>query len=311
MMLRTALRLTLLVLPCAIADHATGQTRASDLLQITSPASGSIVNPGQKLLITVTSPAKTGFDQVMVIGELGIMGIGNSLPAQFSFSIPANISCRSYTLTAIGITPSGQEVESPEALIHVERTDAPTSLYTEMPAIEFDNLGEDFPVKISANFSDGTSCDITESSKLVWGSSSTTVARVDAVGMVTALGVGKASISATYGGKFHITIPITVPPQALEPSVSSLNFGGQTVGIASNPQRIFLTNKTYSPMKIFELSTTGDFSEKDNCRSLSPLAAGSPCMINVTFTPTEAGLRTGSVSISQGFNGAMKLSLSG
>jgi hypothetical protein len=109
--------------------------------------------------------------------------------------------------------------------------------------------------------------------------------------MVTALGVGNALISVTDSGNVHITIPTTVLPQALDPSASSLNFGSQTVGIGSNPQQISLTNKIDGPVKILGLNITGDFSEKDNCRSLSPLVAGSKCTINVTFTPTEVGPR--------------------
>jgi hypothetical protein len=59
------------------------------------------------------------------------------------------------------------------------------------------------------------------------------------------------------------------------------------------------------------VGTTGDFSENDTCRSLSPLAAGTSCTINVTFTPTQMGLREGSVSISQDFSGSMTIFLSG
>jgi Bacterial Ig-like domain (group 2) len=312
-MIRVVLKLILLVLPCAVAAQDTGsKPTTGNLLQITSPASGTVVNPGQTLSVTVTSPTNIAFTQVAVFAEpIGISSIASSVPAQFSLSIPKDISCRSYRIMSVGTTLSGQYVSSTEVLIDVERSDSPTSLSTLMPAIEFDNLGETFPVTISASFSDRSSFEVTESSKLVYNSSNPNVATVDATGMVTALGVGKTSITATYGGSLHITIPITVPPQALEPSATSLNFGSQTVGIDSNPQQISLTNKTYGPMKIFELNTTGDFSEKDNCRSLSPLAAGSTCTINVTFTPTEMGLRKGSVSISDSFNGSLTISLWG
>ncbi len=310
-MLRIVLKLIVLVLPCAVAAQDTGgKPSTGNLLQITSPVGGTVVSPGQTLSVTVTS--SVAFSHVAVLAEpIGISNIETSVPARFSLSIPSDISCRWYTLTAVGTTVSGQDVESPEALIDVEKPDLPTSLYTQMPAIGFDNLGETFPVKISATFSDGSGYDVTESSRLVYNSSNINVATVNATGMVTALGVGKASIIVTYGGKRHITIPITVPSQALDPSASSLNFGSQTVGIGSNPQQILLTNKTYGPMKIFELNTTGDFSEKDNCRSLSPLAAGGTCTISVTFTPTEGGLRKGSVSISDSFNGALAISLRG
>jgi hypothetical protein len=177
--------------------------------------------------------------------------------------------------------------------------------------IQFDNLGETFPVKILATFSDESSFEVTESSKLVYSSSNTNVVTVDAVGIVTAMAVGNTSVTATYAGNTQISIPITIPPQALNPSPSSLDFGSQMLGTGSNPQLISLINKTYGPMKIVELNTTGDFSEKDSCRSLSPLAPGGTCTINVTFTPTEMGLRKGSVSISDSFNGTLTIFLQG
>jgi Bacterial Ig-like domain (group 2) len=315
-MLRIVLKLVVLVLRCAVAAQDSGsKPTTGNLLQITSPATGAVVNPGQTMSVTVISPTNTVFRQVAVLAEpIGLSSlatIATSAPAHFSFSIPTNISCRWYTLMAVGITPSGQEVSSPEVSIDVERSDLPTLLYTQIPAIEFENLGETFPIMISATFSDRGSFDVTESSKLIYDSSNSNVATVDATGMVTALGVGKASITATYGGNLHITIPTIVPPQALDPSPSSLDFGNQIVGIGSNPQQISLTNKTAGPMKILVLNTTGDFSEKDNCQSLSPLAAGSRCTINVTFTPTVAGLRKGSVNISNSFSGSLAISLSG
>lgn len=312
-MLRIVLRLILVVLPCALTaqDSDPGPT-ARNLLQIASPTDGAVVSPGQTISVTVTSPASGAFSHVAVIGEAtGFSSIATSLPAQFSLSIPTDISCRRYSLTAVGITASGQEISSQDVVIDVERSDPPTSLSTLMPEVVFDNLGEQFPIKILASFSDGRSFDVTESSRLSFDSSNSKVAIVAAGGMVTALGVGKASITATYGDHLHATIPITVPPQALDPSVSSLNFGSQWLGISSSPQQISLTNKTYSPMKIVALNITGDFAEKDNCRSLSPLPAGGTCAINVTFTPTEGGLRKGSVNISDSFNGTLTILLLG
>jgi hypothetical protein len=299
----------LLVLPLSAAGQETGSKAKTGNLQITSPVNGAVVNPGQTITVAVTSPTHQPFREVLIVGE-GALSIRSipSIPGQISLTIPKNISCRRYTITALGATPSGQVIDSIE--VDVERSDLPTSFYTQMPTIGFENLGESLPVKIVANFSDGSSCDVTESSKLIFSSSNANVATVDATGMVTALGVGNASITATYGGHRHITIPTTVPPQALAPSPSSLDFGSQKVGISSTKQ-IFFTNKTYGPMKILGLSTTGDFSEKDDCQSSSPLAAGGTCTVYATFTPTQLGLRTGSVSISDGFSGTETIFLSG
>src|SRR5258708_887147 len=156
-MLRIVLKLILLVLPCAVAAQDTGsKPTTGNLLKITAPVSGTIVNPGKMLSVTVTSPTNTDFSQVAVLaGPIGLSSIATSVPAQFSLSIPTDISCRRYTLMAVGTTISGQNVESPEALIDVERPDLPTSLWALMPAVTFDNLGETFPEKISATFSDG------------------------------------------------------------------------------------------------------------------------------------------------------------
>lgn len=282
-----------------------------NLLQITSPASGTIFNPGQTIQVTVTSPTNVAFEAVAVVGEPVGFSLATSLPATFSLSIPRNTSCRLYTLTAFGTMSSGPEIDSPDVLIDVEGRGSPTSLHPYMPTISFDNLGETLPETISATFSHGDDCDVTESSKVVYSSSNPSIATVNATGMVTAVGIGEASIIVTYGGKLHIAIPVSVPPQALDPSVSSLKFDSQTVGISSNPKKIYLTNKTYDPMKVQVVGTTGDFSERDDCGSLSPLAAGGTCTISVTFTPTQLGLCEGSVSISQDFSGGLTIFLSG
>lgn len=105
-------------------------------LQISSPANDTVVNPGQTMSVTVTSPANVAFTQVGVVGEdpIGLSNIATSAPAQFSFTIPADIRCGKYMLTADGSTASGQNAESATILIDVERPDMPNSLYLEPPS---------------------------------------------------------------------------------------------------------------------------------------------------------------------------------
>lgn len=305
-------RLILLIAPCAVAAQDRG-TKPTDgnLLQITSPLNGTVINPGQTIQVTVTSPANVSFKAVAVVGEpIGISRIATSLPATFSFSLPTDISCRSYKLTALGMTPTGQEMDSPTVLIDVERPDLPISLSASIPIITLDHLGQTFPIGISATFSDGSVLDVTDSSNLLYSSSNSNVAEVDATGILTALAVGNATLTATYAGNLQINIPVTVPTQALDPSPNLLNFGNQPLGIGSTRQIVF-TNKTAGPMQIRGITTTGDFTETDTCISSSPLASGSTCTINVTFTPTEVGPRQGSVSVSEDFSGGLTIRLSG
>ncbi len=51
-------------------------------------------------------------------------------------------------------------------------------------------------------------------------------------------------------------------------------------------------------MTITSIAASGDFAQTNDC-PLDPesLAVGAACTINVTFTPTEPGLRTGELTV--------------
>ena len=75
----------------------------------------------------------------------------------------------------------------------------------------------------------------------------------------------------------------------------SLQYASLPVGSTSQPQTVLLRNMGSSPLSISSITAGGDFAETDNCLSGVP-AAGS-CTISVTFTPTAAGSRSGSIVI--------------
>jgi FG-GAP-like repeat/Abnormal spindle-like microcephaly-assoc'd, ASPM-SPD-2-Hydin len=82
-------------------------------------------------------------------------------------------------------------------------------------------------------------------------------------------------------------------------SSGALSFGGQSVGTASAPQLVTLTNTSALPLTISNIGLTGsnpgDYSFTTGCGSV--LGAGASCTISVTFTPAAAGTRTAFVSI--------------
>jgi len=78
-------------------------------------------------------------------------------------------------------------------------------------------------------------------------------------------------------------------------SPSSLNFGNQTVGTTSSPQAVTLTNSQSVSLSITSITTSGDYAQTNNCGT--SLAANSSCTINVTFTPTTSGTRTGTLTV--------------
>ena len=98
------------------------------------------------------------------------------------------------------------------------------------------------------------------------------------------------------------------PTATLSPT--SLTFGNQTVGTSSPAQSVTLSNSGSAALSISSFAITGDFGQANNCGS--SLAAGSSCTINVTFTPTAAGTRNGTLTITDNAsNGPQTVSLTG
>jgi hypothetical protein len=77
-------------------------------------------------------------------------------------------------------------------------------------------------------------------------------------------------------------------------SPSSLTFASQSVGSSSAPQTITLTNSGNGQMTVTGIQVTGDFSQTNNCGTVA--ANGGTCTVQVTFTPTSTGSRTGTIT---------------
>jgi len=84
------------------------------------------------------------------------------------------------------------------------------------------------------------------------------------------------------------------PEVAITPA--SYTFSDQVVNSTSSPESITLTNSGAASLSLTQISASGDFAQTNNCGS--SLAAGSSCTINVTFTPTATGNRTGALNFS-------------
>ena len=91
----------------------------------------------------------------------------------------------------------------------------------------------------------------------------------------------------------------------------SLDFGNQGFGITSSPQTVTLTNTGGIALLPGAVAITGDFSETDNCANAT-VDSGASCAMQVTFRPTQAGSRTGQLSVSANVPGGMlSVALSG
>ena len=93
------------------------------------------------------------------------------------------------------------------------------------------------------------------------------------------------------------TVPLSgtgIPPVALTPG--SKTYAAQTVGTSSLPKTFTLKNNQSVTLNSIVISTTGDFSVSSTTCTTS-LAAKASCTINVVFTPTAVGTRTGKLNV--------------
>lgn len=80
-------------------------------------------------------------------------------------------------------------------------------------------------------------------------------------------------------------------------SPHSLKFSRQTTGTTSPAQTVTAKNSFPLPVAVKKVATSGDFAETNTCPvPPAKLAPGASCTASVTFTPTDAGTRTGKLT---------------
>lgn len=230
--------------------------QAQPSLQITSPASGTVVNPGQSLTIIVA--ASGTFQEVAIIGPdpIGISQPITSPPYQFTVPIPASIDAGVYLLTADGFTASGQS-SSNSINIVVEHADPPASIKAEPSVLQL-SVGQNGYLSVTGVFTDGTTPELTRSTLISFASDTPTVATVQAQGIVTAVAQGLATITVAYGSlTFPVSVtvpqPVTIaPPSTALYAAQTQQFFAQTSAI-STPSIAW----SLSPADVGSIDSTG------------------------------------------------------
>jgi hypothetical protein len=85
-------------------------------------------------------------------------------------------------------------------------------------------------------------------------------------------------------------------------SPSNLLVAPQPISTTSAAQAVTLTNTGNAALAITSIVASGDFAQTNSCGNL--VALGKNCAINVTFTPTVAGVRTGTVTVTDNATGS-------
>jgi hypothetical protein len=112
----------------------------------------------------------------------------------------------------------------------------------------------------------------------------------------------------TSGDTGSATVLLNEPVIGITPS--NLTFAAQKVGTSSAAQVVTINNPGATPLKVTSITISGDYSETNDCPA--KLTVGKSCTVNVTFTPTQTGSRTGTLSIKDSaLTSAQKIMLTG
>jgi hypothetical protein len=120
-------------------------------------------------------------------------------------------------------------------------------------------------------------------------------------------------VAATYGrGVWQI--PLWTAGTQLttaEVSPTSLTYPSEASDVPSSAQTVTLTNTGGIGLQVSSIAASGDFSETDNCQN-NAVSSGASCTIQLTFTPAQAGARTGQLTIGANVaGGQLSVSLNG
>ncbi len=125
-----------------------------------------------------------------------------------------------------------------------------------------------------------------------------------------ATGTVTVTISGTSGTltsttTLSLTVNASGGGAAVTLSPTSLTFASTVLGVTSAPKTVTLTNSGTATLNISNIATSGDFALVTSTKPCgSTLAAGKNCLIKVTFTPTQVGARTGSLTITDNAAGS-------
>lgn len=110
---------------------------------------------------------------------------------------------------------------------------------------------------------------------------------------------GSLSVSTILGTQAVTLAGTGQAPTGVSALPNALNFGSQGANTTSAAQQVVLTNSSTTPLTNLSFSVTEDFalSSGGTCASDGTLNGQSSCSLYLTFTPSQTGARSGSLTV--------------
>jgi hypothetical protein len=285
--------------PGALTFGSQAVTTASAAENIT------VTNTGTNALL-VTSVAMTGdFSETDDCAGASVAP-GKSCVAAVIFS-PTAVGTRTGTLTAYGNVAGGQM--GPATL---------TGTGTKAPQVVISPSG-------TLNFGDGTVGQTSAAEDVEVANVGETAVTLDSYAVTGDFAISANTCGATLGAQTGCTLGLTFSPTAsgartgvltvtdtagaqtlalegtgqtaasVALTPGTLTFGATNIGARSGAETATATNSGDESAQIVQVTASGDFQAVSSCGA--SVAGHSACTIAVTFVPTQAGARTGTLTV--------------
>jgi hypothetical protein len=208
-----------------------------------------------------------------------------------TISLPSSSGTQTASLTGVGESVATDTV-SPGALNFGQQQENTTST---PQTITLTNSGETALMGISVAVSGAGYALTNGCGSTLAGNSACAMTVTFTPGAVGTLS-GTVSVTDALRTQTVLLSGVGYPPPQESVTPAALSFAATAVGSTTAAQQLTVTNSGGGVLALGAVTATGDFTETDNC-SGGTLGAGIHCAVNVTFTPTALGTRTGTLTV--------------
>jgi hypothetical protein len=283
---------------------ASSLTFAAQLVNTTSPQQAlTLTNSGETTLNVSGFLLPSDFAQTNNCGSTVAPGASCTINVTFT---PSTTGTRSGTLTistdavnggAQIINLSGTGI-APGAVLSPTNLSFANQLVNTSSAAQTATLSNPGTAPLTINSISVTGGDYSQTNNCGTGLAAGASCSINVIFTPQARGSRSGSVSvSSSAGPAPIAVNLSgtgiAPVASL--SASSLAFAGQLVNTTSTPQAVTLTNSGDVTLNVSSIVVNSDFAQANNCGNT--VAVGASCTINVTFTPTATGTRSGTLTI--------------
>jgi hypothetical protein len=289
--------------PAAVVLNPTSLSFGTVTVGSTSPAQNVTVSSTGGVAATIQSLSVTGDFKISATSCNGSLAPSTGCTNAVVFtptasgtrtgvlSVVDSVGTQTVMLTGTGATPATDSL-SPTSLTFAAQQ---VGTMSATQPVTLTNTGDTALTLIAVQVSGGNFTAANGCGTTLAGHSTCTIA-VASTPAVAGPTTGVMTVSDQFRSQTISLSGIGTAAPGVQLAPAALSFAGTAVGQPSPPQTVQISNSGGGQLIVTNVAISGDFTESDACsgRSLSGTAT---CAVQVTFSPTAAGARSGVLTV--------------